>query len=234
MSYCVNCGVELEASEKSCPLCSVVVNNPEKPWTEPQSRPYPTRVDKIMQQVNRNYGVGLASLILLIPSITTLIIDLLTIGSVTWSVYVIGSCFLAYVLILFPLLFQKPKIYLFIGLDAAALLAFLALIDGLNGFLWFATLAMPIVMVSTAITFVTALVIRRKNCPALSKAAWILISLSVFLVALEIIINANIMPRLLPQWSFYAAAPCIIISVILFYTEYHKELKEKIRRRLFY
>ena len=28
MSYCVNCGVELEKSEKACPLCGIEVKNP--------------------------------------------------------------------------------------------------------------------------------------------------------------------------------------------------------------
>ena len=233
MSYCVNCGVELEASVKSCPLCNVVVNNPKKPWSEPVSRPFPTRVDKVVRQVNRNYGVGLASLILLIPSVVTFIINLFANGAITWSLYVIGSCFLAYVIVLFPLLFKKPKVFLFIALDTAAVLAFLALIDGWSGFSWFVPLAMPIVFVAAAFAFVAITVIKRP-LPDLSKAAWITIALSVSLVALEIIINAYHGKSHFPRWSLFAATPCIIISVMLFYTEYHKELKEKIRRRLFY
>ena len=31
MSYCVNCGVELEKSEKRCPLCGVEGINPAQP-----------------------------------------------------------------------------------------------------------------------------------------------------------------------------------------------------------
>ena len=30
MSYCVNCGVELDASAKECPLCNTPVLNPRE------------------------------------------------------------------------------------------------------------------------------------------------------------------------------------------------------------
>ena len=37
MSYCVNCGVELDASAKKCPLCDTPVYNPKAP--EPEKQP---------------------------------------------------------------------------------------------------------------------------------------------------------------------------------------------------
>ena len=39
MSYCVNCGVELAASERRCPLCGVEVINPREPFDENGERP---------------------------------------------------------------------------------------------------------------------------------------------------------------------------------------------------
>ena len=48
MSYCVNCGVELEPSLTSCPLCNTPVINPNE-LTEIKSRiPYPTQKEMWM------------------------------------------------------------------------------------------------------------------------------------------------------------------------------------------
>ena len=43
MSYCVNCGVELQKSEPRCPLCGTEVVNPNELKEEKPIRPYPAR-----------------------------------------------------------------------------------------------------------------------------------------------------------------------------------------------
>ncbi len=48
MSYCVNCGVELDRSEKACPLCGVEVLNPRQPYDDQAPRPYPKRLIRSM------------------------------------------------------------------------------------------------------------------------------------------------------------------------------------------
>ena len=45
MSYCVNCGVELDAAIKSCPLCGVTVINPCQPEMA-AAAPYPKKIDE--------------------------------------------------------------------------------------------------------------------------------------------------------------------------------------------
>ena len=41
MSYCVNCGVELDASATKCPLCDTPVYNPKAPEPSTQPSPFP-------------------------------------------------------------------------------------------------------------------------------------------------------------------------------------------------
>ena len=64
MSYCVNCGVELEKSEKCCPLCGVEVHNPLDPYDPQAPRPYPQRVERLIRRKDRRYFLLLASLFL--------------------------------------------------------------------------------------------------------------------------------------------------------------------------
>ena len=41
MSYCVNCGVELESSLTECPLCNTPVINPKELHNYQKPSPYP-------------------------------------------------------------------------------------------------------------------------------------------------------------------------------------------------
>lgn len=235
MSYCVNCGVELADSEKVCPLCDVEVQNPKKPWTNPPNRPYPKRLDTIVEQVDRKFGVWLASLFLLIPAVVTLISDLMTSLSISWSAYVIGACAIAYIVILLPLLFKKSRPYLFIALDTLSILLYLMLIDFFTGgSSWFMTLALPVTLIAAAFATLTVFMLRLKDYPNLYKAAAILSSVGILCVALELVLNAHHGTPVRPSWSLFTLAPCVVLSVMMIYTERHKTLKDKIRRRLFY
>lgn len=235
MSYCVNCGVKLADSEKACPLCETEVHNPKQPWTEPAQRPYSSKVDTLVERVDRKFGVWLASLFLLIPAIITLITDLMTSFSISWSAYVIGACALIYVIVLFPLLFKKPKPYLYLLLDVVCVLIYLLLIDYFTGGVpWFLPLAMPITLIAAAFVTLALFVLRLKDYPNLYKASALLSSVGILCVALNLVLNAYHGLRILPDWSLFALSPCIVLSIMMVFTERHKTFKDKIRRRLFY
>ena len=51
MSYCVNCGVELDKTCSVCPLCNTKVINPNQPVDTVSPKPYP--VDNIVAQLSR-------------------------------------------------------------------------------------------------------------------------------------------------------------------------------------
>ncbi len=235
MSYCVNCGVELAPSEKNCPLCDVEVLNPKDPWRDPETYPYPHRVDKVVTHVERKFGVWLASLFLLIPSIVTLIINLMTDFRISWSAYVIGSCMVVFVLVLFPLLFKKPIPLLFLGLDYAMVLLFLWSLNYYSETAtWFVPLALPIATSVFAVAGIIVFMLRLKDYPLLFKAAAILASFGILCVAINVTLDAHHGLPLAPDWSLIALAPCLIISVMLIFTERHQKIKDSIRRRLFY
>ena len=41
MSYCVNCGVELDDTAAFCPLCHTPVHNPNQPVNQTAPTPFP-------------------------------------------------------------------------------------------------------------------------------------------------------------------------------------------------
>ena len=231
MSYCVNCGVELADSEKKCPLCGVPVINPLKPYTEPELKPYPDRIEEVMKTIDLRFGVWLATLVLLIPCAVTLICNLSVNHTVSWSLYVIGACACIFVSVLLPLLLKSLKPYYFVLFNGIATSLYLLLICYLSGGSWFLPLALPITAFACLISLLGVFVIRRK-LPLLNKIALILLGIGVFCVLIEctLIFYLRLEPILV--WSVYVVIVLCIFSVGLSVLQKRQDWKEQIRRKL--
>ena len=75
MSYCVNCGVELEPSLKTCPLCNTPVINPKQLEALKVSSPYPKERGQV-DVVKRKDLAILTSIVLIATSISCLLLNL--------------------------------------------------------------------------------------------------------------------------------------------------------------
>ena len=66
MSYCVNCGVELDSSLNKCPLCGTIVYNPKQYTTADsvQESTFPKRTGEV-EKVNRRDSVIFVTILLL-------------------------------------------------------------------------------------------------------------------------------------------------------------------------
>ena len=128
MSYCVNCGVELQKSEPRCPLCGTEVINPnEIAGEERPARPYPSHVEHLDKSVDRRYIASFISLLLLIPLFTVMLANILVSKQLTWSYYVLGGELVLFTVFLLPIIARMPKI-LYAVIDAAAISVLLLLI----------------------------------------------------------------------------------------------------------
>ena len=70
MSYCVNCGVELDASAKICPLCNTPVINPKvleqaakENYREPET-PFPQEKGQVEAVKRKELGVLVSTVVL--------------------------------------------------------------------------------------------------------------------------------------------------------------------------
>jgi hypothetical protein len=96
MSYWSTSVVELDKSEKRCPLCQTEVINPREPFDEKAVRPYPRRLDPITRQINRRFIGSLITIVLAFPALLCGAIDFSQAGRLTWSAYVIGALVLVW------------------------------------------------------------------------------------------------------------------------------------------
>ena len=91
MSYCVNCGVELDPSAGICPLCHTPVVNPGRPVDEEAPPPFPTRRAEV-QPVNKWEVALLLSAMLASVAVCCGLLNLFFLRSDRpWSLYVILS-----------------------------------------------------------------------------------------------------------------------------------------------
>ena len=123
MSYCVNCGVELENGCGACPLCDTPIINPRESGGKSQN---PENFN-IPESADKRYFVFVVSIAMLIPNIVLSVLDFAFFhtGAVT---YIASASALIWIWFLFPLLWKKPLPLLLLTLDAASLAAFLNLI----------------------------------------------------------------------------------------------------------
>ena len=233
MSYCVNCGVELCKSERTCPLCDTEVVNPKEPWEEPERRPYPKRIEALERRATRRVLLWTASLLLLIPILITTVCDLIYFGRITWSAYVIGSAALAYIFVITPFLMRKPHPGVCIVLDAAASGLFLYSIEYHEGGNWFLPLALPILLLSAAAFLFLAVMFTQKHPLKLVRVALALFSAGALSVALEFVINRYTRSALMFEWSLYVLVVCVIFGIIALLINKRRVFKEEVRRRFF-
>ena len=103
MSYCVNCGVELEASLRECPLCHTPVVNPKEAGKTVPPSPYPTDRGQVEEVKRKDLGI-LLSVVLSATAVTCLLLNLLVFNRSLWSLLVIGICICLFV-------FPFPMVY---------------------------------------------------------------------------------------------------------------------------
>lgn len=231
MSYCVNCGVELDKTCSVCPLCNTKVCNPNQPPDRLSPTPFPTRKG-YTPAARRSDITMLISIVLAVTAVVCGLLNLFVFRRTAWSLYVIGGCILLWVFCL-PVFFRKLNVYISILLDGLGIVMYFGIISGLHpGNGWYASLAIPIVAAAVALILAFAVCVRRIYTSILSRSALILGEAAVFTVILELLIGRF---RKTPPgitWSAIVLTCCVIIDAALITIIRRSRLREELRRRM--
>ncbi|MGI6200621.1 MAG: DUF6320 domain-containing protein [Christensenellales bacterium] len=234
MSYCVNCGVELDKSLKRCPLCQTPVINPARPL-EPvgAAPPYPARMAITVPKNTARVVAAGVSLLLLLPVLICLVVDYAIAGNPTWSWYVAGGIGLFWVVAVLPFLWKHGHPVFTIALDAASLWLFLALVEwasGTGG--WFWPIAFPVTLVVALLAGVIYALLRRGRIQGLDAAAAVLLALGLLCMALEVLLNAYFARPMWPRWSLIPLAALGSLAVVCLVLSRNDRLRSELSRRL--
>ena len=231
MSYCVNCGVELEQGCGECPLCDTPVINPREFHNKPEKPAYP-EIIKIPKSTHKRFLVFVISMVLLIPNIVLAFLDMFLWGSGI-SAFIFGGTALVWFWFLFPMLWKKPIPIILLQIDALALLGYLYVFRGIsNESRWFECLAIPIVIAFWAVAAVFILWSRKpRNKIYTGIAATVAVIVLSYII--EICIDMFVFGRLQLGVSFAVTACCIPIIIFFIVLAKSRKLRAWVSRKFF-
>lgn len=230
MSYCVNCGVELEKSLKSCPLCHCPVINPMDSGTYEHAGP--AGVDLLDKTGEHRFVSVLLSVILVFAGLICLTIDLVYNSEISWSGLTLGALGLAWVFFALPLWPRRIGLRRAFAVDAAALLLFLWLLDSrLFEGQWFSTLALPIVVIVTLIFVGVASLGKNGRVQGWRLAGVILLGCGLISMGVDASVHWHAAGKIAVSWSLMVILPCAAAAAVTFVIDRKKNLQESLARR---
>lgn len=228
--YCVNCGVELKSSEKTCPLCKTVVFHPDIPAPDGE-KPYPEFAVPV-RKFNRAGALFVLTVIFLIPVIITLLIDLRLNSAVVWSGYVVGGLVLGYAMFVLPFWFRRPNPVVFIPIDCALTILFLLYICLNTHGHWFLSLAFPVSGIASLILITVVALTKYLRRGRLYVFGGAFIALGGFGMLIEMFICITFGLKFV-FWSVYPLVACSLIGLLLIAIAACKPLRTSLDKRFF-
>ncbi len=234
MPYCSECGVELEKSAHSCPLCGTRVHSHTPPPGEEQGYADSDDIEDFVAQRPSDYGRRLAVQILTVvcvtPALITAVVDWMISGRLTWSLYVCVAMAAAWVYSVVPVFFYRKLLWILVIciLMTGVLMWAVDMLDERAA--WFWDIGMPlmaVIVVVTSLVTGASLLSRRRGA---NIAAFVLFGLIGLSMAVDGIskrymdLNAPLL-----SWSLIVAAALGPVAIFLLY--YHHVLAREINLR---
>lgn len=184
MSYCVNCGVELDKSAKKCVLCDTPVINPnEKEKEEKKVTPFSQDAyipNELSEDAKKRIAVAIVSVIMFIPNVVCFMLNAFVFKGSFWSVGVAATSLFLWSAFVLPFCTKKSHPYVLWAADSvmACITAFVyVLLFGGEGRL-FTCCLLPAIAVNSLIVLLYMLWLRKKRHIIL-KLAFVFLGLAV-------------------------------------------------------
>ena len=234
MSYCVNCGVELDKTLTRCPLCDCPVINPMELINQTGPRgnsPYPVKLDMVDNAAERRFTALILSILFLLPTLICLAIELVYYHTVTWSLIVLGSAALLWIWSVVPFLTKRLSAPWLLLIDGICLCGYLKLLEyGVNGG-WFMTIALPVCLYLTVLTVALVVLKRNGTLKGLYLYSAIFCSVGGLCVLIELCSRIYSSIGLGMSWSWFAVIPCLGVAFLLVFIEKSPNFKASLARR---
>lgn len=240
MSYCVNCGVKLQESLTSCPLCHTPVINPnEFRAKEPFGQTNPKGISNFSEvrgEVElakyKDMGIWL-TIVFFSTALSCLILNLTTFQAVAWSPPVIGACLLLWIFFCPRMLNTSFPWSLSLVLDGIGIIGYEYTISRFtSNDRWFYELALPITVLGGLLVMIFILLYRFVSRSVLATALYFFIEVAFLSVAIELLVDHFVHKPLRPGWSAIVFSVCSVIAVALITILSVAGLRNTVRKRL--
>jgi hypothetical protein len=232
MSYCVNCGVELERSLKACPLCGVTVINPQEKEAPEAPPSFPTARDEFIKK-DRTFWVGFFSLLYLVPVVTCVICNLLYDRSLNWAIFVTAGTLMLWTFTTSPFYFSRPCLRRMLAIDFLAVLFGLLIIQLMTGGKdWFTMIALPVTAYCAAASLILLTLTGKGRLSGFGLSGAITVVVGVLALLVELLTDLYAGGAVHLVWSWFVVAPCISIATLLVMISHNKRFRQELAKRL--
>lgn len=233
MSYCVNCGVELHASARKCPLCNTPVVNPRQLEQMTQaSSPFPEEKGQVEAVKRKDMGL-LISIVVLATAVTCGLLNILVFRGTLWSLAVIGACVVLWVIMIPVVIYVRQSVYISLLLDGGAsalYLYMLTYLTGSNG--WFWGLGLYIVILVTGLAEVFTFCVRKLPRSFLTVSLYVFTGAGFLCMGLELLIRRYLSGAVRLSWSAVVLTVCAILDIAIITMLSRRRLRDAVRKRL--
>ncbi len=234
MSYCVNCGVKLAASEEKCPLCNTVVINPNETGEDKKEAVYSHRYEEYpMRRMNLKYLTQIILTIIGIGVIVQTLCNFLVSLSISWSLYAIGALGLL-VCFALPILTKLKSPYIATMIDIVALALYIYMIALMtDGELWYYEFYLPLHVLTAIYVWCMVIFLRKKRRNYFRAGGISLLFVCFLLILIELLLDIFIVGKVYLIWSLCCAPLLIAIAALLLVIAARPKLREEMSRRLY-
>lgn len=229
MSYCVNCGVELDRTAESCPLCHTPVLNPQELVDRQGPRPFPTEKGEVPLPAKWELAL-LISAMLASVSVCCGVLNLFLRTGHIWSLYVIGAAVMLWIFLVPPLLRRglSPVVQLLCDLGAVAVYL-LAIAWNLKGLGWYVHLALPILGWLGCLILALMWQFRRRS--VITSITLTIGAAGLFPVGVELACDLYFRQAYQPRWSLVVLTVAVALVIPLIVVRRVPSLREEARKR---
>lgn len=236
MSYCVNCGVELDESAKKCALCQTPVINPNKNEKAPTECVTPfSQITHVPKELQKKFVALVVSLVMLIPNIVCFIVNAVIFPTSFWSIYVMATSLLVWTVVVLPFFIKKHRAYFMWAFNtaAASLYVYLFYVMGRERDKWYTECALPIILFVSVLTLIYLIWVRRKKRGNILKALVICINIAFASLICGLILSVGAGVNYATEIGFILFLCIMAVVAFLTYCYNSKSMRKWLSERMF-
>jgi len=220
MSYCTNCGVELDEVLSSCPLCGFTIGNANIAETRDQSEYYPSDIILLHKRETRRHIWELSGIISFSGIAVCTIVDLVIHKSLSWSLFADTSILASWICITLILLAFEKYFIIIPGL-LITILTMLFLFDLFSPPVnWFYGIGLPVTLALFVAISIIILLWKVAHFRGFNILAIAFLVLSGFCIVSEVFIDKYLSNVVDIRWSAIVAVSILPIALVLLFVHY--------------
>jgi hypothetical protein len=220
MSFCLNCGVELDEYLTSCPLCGSTPGFSEIKETNEKSGHYPSDIITLHKKETRSHIWELSGIISFSGIAVCTIVDLVIHKRLTWSLYADTSVFSIWTGLTLILLAFRKYFIIIPGL-LIAILTMLFIFDLiLPPINWFYGIGLPVTIALFVSVSIIVVLWKEAHFKGFNILAFAFLVLSGFCLVSEVFIDKWFSGSVDIRWSAIVAVSILPIALVLLFVHY--------------